>query len=120
MSIGTSSIAPPPFLAGENPAQERYHEAGELFALFGYLRAQRFGVFSIRESLQAVGERIDGTLQGFHLSADEAWRCVEYINSLGIGVAELPAYPANRYGQALNRDLIGRAQAAGLGMWGAC
>lgn len=116
MSIGTSSIAPPPFLAGENPAQERYHEAGELFALFGYLRAQRFGVFSIRESLQAVGERIDGTLQGFHLSADEAWRCVEYVDSLAIGVVELPAYPANRYGQALNRDLIARAQAAGLAL----
>lgn len=113
MSIGTS-IAPPPFLAGENPAQERYHEASELFALFDYLRAQRFGVFSIRESLQAVGERIDGTLQGFHLSADEAWRCVEYIDSLGVGVAELPAYPANRYGQALNRGLIERARAAGL------
>ena len=47
----------PPFLAGENPAHERYHEATELFALFDYLKSQRFGIFSIRESLQAVGER---------------------------------------------------------------
>ena len=62
----------PPFLAGENPAHERYHEAAELFALFDYLKAQRFGVFSIRESLQAVGEGRDGTLQGFHLSEAEA------------------------------------------------
>ncbi|MBK9942805.1 MAG: pyruvate carboxyltransferase [Kouleothrix sp.] len=104
----------PPFLAGENPAQERYHEATELFGLFDYLKAQRFGVFSLRESLQAVGERIDGTLQGFHLSADEAWQCVEYMDSLGVGVVELPAYPANRYGQALNCRLIEQARAAGL------
>jgi hypothetical protein len=106
--------APPPFLAGENPAQERYHEATELFALFDYLKAQRFGVFSIRESLQAVGERIDGTLQGFHLSAQESWECVEYMASLGVGVIELPAYPANRYGQALNAGLIERARPSGL------
>lgn len=106
--------AAPPFLAGENPAQERYHEASELFALFDYLKAQGFGVFSIRESLQAVGERIDGTLQGFHLSADEACQCIEYMDSLGVGVVELPAYPANRYGQALNHQLIGGALAAGL------
>jgi isopropylmalate/homocitrate/citramalate synthase len=101
----------PPFLAGENPAHERYHEATELLALFDYLKAQRFGVFSIRESLQAVGERRDGTLQGFHLSADEAWECIRYMDSLGVGVAELPAFPANEYGQALNRDLLARARA---------
>src|SRR6476661_5501105 len=75
----------PPFLAGENPAHQRYHEAAELFALFDYLKAQRFGVFSIRESLQAVGEGRDGTLQGFHLSEAEAWECVKYIDSLGVG-----------------------------------
>src|SRR5689334_21519561 len=100
----------PPFLAGENPAHARYHEAAELFALFDYLKAQRFGVFSIRESLQAVGERRDGSLQGFHLSADEAWECVEYMASLGVGVVELPAYPANQYGQATNRDMLERAR----------
>jgi isopropylmalate/homocitrate/citramalate synthase len=104
----------PLFLDGENPAHARYREATELFALFDYLRAQRFGVFSIRESLQAVGERRDGTLQGFHLSADETWACIEYMDSLGVGVAELPAYPANEYGQAVNRDLHGRARAHGL------
>jgi hypothetical protein len=104
----------PAFLANENPAQEHYHEATELFALFDYLKAQRFGVFSIRESLQAVGERRDGTLQGFHLSADEAWECVEFVASLGVGVVELPAYPANRYGQAFNAQLIARAAAVGL------
>ena len=86
----------PAFLLNENPAQERYHEATELFALFGYLKAQRFGVFSIRESLQAVGERIDGTLQGFHLSADEAWRCIEYMDTLGVGVAEPVGDLSNR------------------------
>jgi isopropylmalate/homocitrate/citramalate synthase len=101
----------PPFLAGENPAHERYREATELFALFDYLRAQRFGIFSIRESLQAVGERRDGTLQGFHLSADEAWECIRYMDSLGVGVVELPAFPANEYGQAMNRDLLARARA---------
>ena len=101
-------------LADENPAHEQYHEASELFALFDYLKSQRFGVFSIRESLQAVGERRDGTLQGFHLSAEEAWDCVAFITSLGVGVVELPAYPANRYGQALNRQLIERAAAEGL------
>src|SRR5512138_3730910 len=104
----------PPFLADENPAHEQYHEATELFALFDYLKAQRFGVFSIRESLQAVGERRDGTLQGFHLSAEEAWECVVFMASLGVGVVELPAYPANRYGQAFNAQLIARAAAAGL------
>ncbi|KPV53944.1 pyruvate carboxyltransferase [Kouleothrix aurantiaca] len=104
----------PPFLAGENPAQERYHEASELFALLDYLKALGFGVFSIRESLQAVGERIDGTLQGFHLSADEARQCIAYMDSLGVGVVELPAYPANRYGQALNHTLLAEARAAGL------
>jgi hypothetical protein len=101
-------------LAGENPAHERYHEATELFALFDYLKAQRFGIFSIRESLQAVGERRDGTLQGFHLSADEAWECIRYMDSLGVGVVELPAYPANEYGQAMNRDLLTRARADDL------
>jgi isopropylmalate/homocitrate/citramalate synthase len=101
----------PPFLAGENPAHERYREATELFALFDYLKAQGFGVFSIRESLQAVGERRDGTLQGFHLSADEAWECIRFMDSLGVGVVELPAYPANEYGQAMNRDLLARARA---------
>jgi HMGL-like len=104
----------PAFLAGENPAHERYREAVELFALFDYLKGQRFGVFSIRESLQAVGERHDGTLQGFHLSADEAWECICFMDSLGIGVVELPSYPANAYGQAMNRELIGRARAEGL------
>ncbi|HRC75984.1 MAG TPA: pyruvate carboxyltransferase [Kouleothrix sp.] len=113
-AIGRPRHEPPPFLAGENPAQERYHEATELFGLFGYLKAQGFGVFSLRESLQAVGERIDGTLQGFHLSADEAWQCIEHMDALGVGVAELPAYPANRYGQALNQRLIEQACAAGL------
>ncbi len=112
---GTATRYPiPPFLVGENPAHEQYHEAIELFALFGYLKAQRFGVFSIRESLQAVGERIDGTLQGFHLSEQEAWECIAYMASLGVGVIELPAYPANRYGQALNHALIARAREAGL------
>jgi hypothetical protein len=106
----------PPFLADENPAHEQYHEATELFALFDYLKGQRFGVFSIRESLQAVGERRDGTLQGFHLSAEEAEQCVAFVASLGVGVVELPAYPANRYGQALNQRLIERAAAEGLDM----
>src|SRR5215212_7238390 len=104
----------PPFLVGENPAHEQYHEATELFALFDYLKNQRFGVFSIRESLQAVGERRDGTLQGFHLSAEEAWKCVAFVASLGVGVVELPAYPANRYGQAFNQQLVARAGAEGL------
>jgi hypothetical protein len=104
----------PPFLAGENPAHERYREAVELFALFDYLKAQRFGVFSIRESLQAVGERRDGTLQGFHLSADEAWECIRFMDTLGVGVVELPSYPANAYGQAMNRELIQRARVQGL------
>jgi len=106
----------PPFLVDENPAHEQYHEATELFALFDYLKSQRFGVFSIRESLQAVGERRDGTLQGFHLSAEEAWECVVFVASLGVGVVELPAYPANRYGQTFNQQLIARADAAGLGV----
>ncbi|MEO7909478.1 MAG: pyruvate carboxyltransferase [Roseiflexaceae bacterium] len=104
----------PPFLGDENPAHEQYHQATELFALFDYLKSQRFGVFSIRESLQAVGERRDGTLQGFHLSAEEAWDCVVFVDSLGVGVVELPAYPSNRYGQAFNQQLISRAQAEGL------
>ena len=104
----------PPFLVDENPAHEQYHEATELFALFDYLKSQRFGVFSIRESHQAVGERRDGTLQGFHLSAAEAWDCVVFVASLGVGVVELPAYPANRYGQAFNQQLIARAEAEGL------
>ncbi len=104
----------PPFLADANPARDCYHEATELFALFDYLKAQRFGVFSIRELLQAVGENRDGTLQGFHLSAEEAWECVRFIDSLGVGVVELPAYPANEYGQAANRRLIQQARAHGL------
>jgi isopropylmalate/homocitrate/citramalate synthase len=104
----------PPFLADENPAHEQYAEATELFALFGYLKAQGFGVFSIRESLQAVGERRDGTLQGFHLSEDEAWQSIGFMDSLGVGVVELPAFPANRDGQALNRRLIERARAEAL------
>lgn len=104
----------PPFLTDENPAHGRYHEAVELFALFDYLKAQRFGVFSIRESLQAVGERRDGTLQGFHLSDDEAWECITFMDGLGVGVVELPAYPANEPGQAMNRRLIERAQQHGL------
>jgi len=112
---GAASREPvPPFLADENPAHEHYHQATELFALFDYLKRQHFGVFSIRESLQAVGERRDGTLQGFHLSAEEAWECVVFVASLGVGVVELPAYPANRYGQVFNQQLIARAQAEGL------
>src|SRR5690349_9642873 len=114
LSEADRRFPPPPFLSGENPAHARYREAVELFALFDYLKAQRFGVFSIRESLQAVGERRDGTLQGFHLSADEAWECINYVDSLGVGVVELPAYPANAYGQATNRDLIDRARAQHL------
>jgi hypothetical protein len=112
---GTTPRYPvPAFLADENPAHEQYHEATELFALFDYLKSQQFGVFSIRESLQAVGERRDGTLQGFHLSAEEAWECISFVASLGVGVVELPAYPANRYGQELNRQLIERVAAEGL------
>jgi hypothetical protein len=38
------------------------------------------------------------------------------MDSLGVGVVELPAYPANEHGQAMNRDLIARARAAGLGI----
>jgi hypothetical protein len=106
--------AAPPFLADENPAHEQYHEATELFSLFDYLKAQGFGVFSIRESLQAVGERRDGTLQGFHLSEEEAWQSIIFMDSLGVGVVELPAFPANRDGQALNRRLIERARAQQL------
>jgi hypothetical protein len=101
-----SKLEIPPFLDGENPAQVRYQEATELFALFDYLKAQKFGVFSIRESLQAVGERRDGTLQGFHLSTDEAWESIRFMDSLGVGVVELPAFPANPYGQGMNRDLL--------------
>lgn len=104
----------PSFLEDENPASSTYREAAELFALFGYLRAQRFGVFSIRESLQAVGECPDGTLQGFHLTPEESWETLRFVDSLGIGVVELPAYPANPPGQALNRRLIERARASGL------
>ena len=104
----------PPFLSGENPAQGRYHEAIELFALFGYLQAQGFGVFSIRESLQAVGENRDGTLQGFHISAEEAWQSVQHMDALGVGVVELPANPANEPGQAANHALIVQARAASL------
>lgn len=104
-----SDLPIPGFLTGENPAQERFREATELFALFGYLKTQRFGVFSIRESLQAVGENRDGTLQGFHLSAEEAWQSVCFMDSLGVGVVELPAYPANEPGQTANRALIQRA-----------
>jgi hypothetical protein len=103
----------PAFLADENPAHEQYHEAIELFRLFDYLKAQGFGVFSIRESLQAVGERRDGTLQGFHLSEEEAWQSIAFMDSLGVGVVELPAFPANVYGQALNRRLLARAADAG-------
>jgi hypothetical protein len=104
----------PLFLQDENPAAQEYREAADLFALFGYLRERRFGVFSIRESLQAVGECPDGTLQGFHLTPEESWETVRFVDSLGIGVVELPSYPANRPGQALNRALIERARAAGL------
>ncbi|HMO58133.1 MAG TPA: pyruvate carboxyltransferase, partial [Roseiflexaceae bacterium] len=107
-------LEPPGFLAGENPAEERYREALDLFGLFGYLQRQGFGVFSIRESLQAVGECRDGTLQGFHLSEAEMWQTIEYLDTLGIGVVELPSYPANPYGQAANRRLIEAARAAGM------
>jgi hypothetical protein len=68
----------------------------------------------VRESLQAVGECRDGTLQGFHLSDEELWEAVCAMDSLGVGVVELPAYPANEYGQESNRRLIERARAAGL------
>src|SRR5215212_1611618 len=37
-----------------------------------------------------------------------------FIASLGVGVVELPAYPANRYGQAFNQQLLARAQAESL------
>ena len=37
-----------------------------------------------------------------------------FVASLGVGVVELPAYPANRYGQAFNRQLIERARPSGL------
>ena len=109
-----SDMPIPPFLGGENPAQERYREAVELFALFDYLKSQRFGVFSIRESLQAVGESRDGTLQGFHISPDESWESVRFMDSLGVGVVELPAYPANELGQAANQALLAHAREAGL------
>src|SRR5579859_6986557 len=102
------------FLADQNPAEPRYHEASELFTLFTYLKLHGFGVFSIRESLQAVGERDDGTLQGFHLSEEETWECIARVDALGVGVAELPAYPANRYGQEQNARLIARLRQHGL------
>ena len=38
-----------------------------------------------------------------------------FVASLGVGVVELPAYPANRYGQAFNQQLIARAACRGLG-----
>ncbi len=104
----------PIFLNDENPGAPRYHEASDLFALFGYLKAQGFGVFSIRESFQAVGERSDGTLQGFHMTLDEAYACVGHIATLGVAVVELPAFPANAPGQAYNRELLRRAVADGL------
>lgn len=103
-----------PFLTNENPAHTRYREAVELFGLFAYLKQQGFGVFSIRESLQAVGECRDGTLQGFHLSDEETWESIRLMDSLGVGVVELPSYPANRYGQDLNRRLIERARTTNL------
>lgn len=109
-----ASYQAPGFLLGENPGHERYREAVELFALFGYLQRQGFGVFSIRESFQAVGERRDGTLQGFHLSEDESFACIAYMDELGVGVVELPAYPANPSGQSLNTRLLNRAERAGL------
>src|SRR5687767_4261340 len=98
MSVSLSSLnvqTIPFFLDHENPGHDRYREATELFGLFDYLLAQGIGVFSIRESLQAVGECRDGTLQGFHLSDEEAWKAIEYMASLGVGVVELPSYPAN-------------------------
>lgn len=104
----------PPFLRDENPGHDRYREAVELFGLFDYLRAQGIGVFSLRESLQAVGECRDGTLQGFHLSDDETWESLRFMASLGVGVIELPSYPANSYGQASNARLIERSRAAAL------
>lgn len=114
-SISQRNMSPiPDFLHNENPAQPRYHEALELLALFDYLKAMRWGVFSIRESLQAVGECRDGTLQGFHLTVDEAWEAVRGMDSLGVGVIELPSFPANPPGQAFNRRLLERAAAHGL------
>jgi len=106
----------PTFLIDENPAQPHYRDACDLFGLFAYLRAHRFGVFSMRESLQAVGECPDGTLQGFHLTPEESWETLRFLDALGVGVVELPAYPANRPGQALNRHLIDWARETGLAL----
>jgi hypothetical protein len=117
MSVSLSSLnvqTIPFFLDHENPGHDRYREATELFGLFDYLLAQGIGVFSIRESLQAVGECRDGTLQGFHLSDEEAWKAIEYMASLGVGVVELPSYPANPHGQRSNRSLIERSRTTGL------
>jgi len=109
-----TTLTIPSFLSDENPGHERYREATELFALFDYLKEQGFGVFSVRESLQAVGENRDGTLQGFYLSEEETWESIMFMESLGVGVVELPAYPANPPGQQLNQRLIARAREAGL------
>ncbi|NJK80695.1 MAG: pyruvate carboxyltransferase [Chloroflexaceae bacterium] len=110
----TNQLGVPVFLVDQNPASEQYHQAAQLFALYDYLKQQGFGVFSIRESLQAVSEGRDGTLQGFYLSSDEAWESVQFMERLGVGVVELPAFPLNQPGQASNRRLIARAHEAGL------
>ncbi len=102
----------PPFLMDENPASEQYHQARDLFGLYRYLQGQGFGVFSIRESLQAVSRGRDGTLRGFFLSKEEAWQAIRMMNALGVGVVELPAYPMNRPGQEQNHWLIAQAQQA--------
>jgi len=114
MNVSAMPVAPPTFLQHDNPAEERFREACELFSLFDYLRAQGFGVFSIRESLQAVGECRDGTLQGFALTDEDVWQTVCHLDALGVGVVELPAWPANPYGQQANRRLLERAAASRL------
>ena len=43
MNVSAMPVAPPTFLQHDNPAEERFREACELFSLFDYLRAQGFG-----------------------------------------------------------------------------
>ncbi len=100
----------PAFLVDENPAHKQFFQARDLFNLIGYLQRNRFGVFSIRESLQAVSRCRDGTLQGFFLSQAQAWESIRMMSALGVGVVELPAYPMNQPGQKQNHWLIEQAQ----------
>lgn len=99
----THTVAMPAFLMDENPANKQFFQARDLFNLFPYLQQNGFGVFSIRESLQAVSRCRDGTLQGFFLSQAQAWESIRMMNALGVGVVELPAYPMNRPGQEQNQ-----------------